>query len=431
MDPEIVWLLQNLEPRIQKDLHKEEHLSEQQENAVSSGENESEDGAAGYNIQWNLNDQFVSSSINDAIGSLVEEGIEAPRVNQQTKWDVDDKPAASSVNRTFSNKKQYYLSISQLEFHWKMNMSPFVREKVKEFFRGPGFFVDYHDLDFYIGKNQKDGQYHILLDEVGIKTVYEDIVAISEISFSLPSLSKHSRNWSDIELIETKMSTPEDFWLVIRHLKSLNRSAKLSLSQEVPLCDYAQMERFLLKSKKLYIISVDVECWEVSHDIILEIGWTIYERNSSPKESCTGKITDKHYIIREHTGYKNGKYVDDARNRFGFGDSFKTSLNDAKKAFQEDFSRANVLVGHSLKSDIEWLTKHVGVTIPKKAGENTLKMVDTNSLWISKYHKPAGDSISVKNLMKLLEIRQDFPLHNAGNDAHYTMMCFLKMMDLS
>ncbi|KAI7832277.1 hypothetical protein BC939DRAFT_435061 [Gamsiella multidivaricata] len=170
----------------------------------------------------------------------------------------------------------------------------------------------------------------------------------------------------------------------------------------------------------MWFISVDIESYEREHSRILEIGWSIWE-------SRVNKFVDKHYAIADYRHLRNGKYVADRRDRFMFGETVWASLRDSITAFQEDLQAAAsrnaegifALIAHDMSSDEGYLKK-MGVVFPKG-------MIKFDTLELNGAR--AGDS-NKTGLGKLLdELNIDnYCLHNAGNDAHYTLELFMYLV---
>ncbi|KAG0272477.1 hypothetical protein BGZ95_011767 [Linnemannia exigua] len=168
----------------------------------------------------------------------------------------------------------------------------------------------------------------------------------------------------------------------------------------------------------MWFISVDIESHEFNHDKILEIGWSIWD-------SGVHKFMDKHYAISDYRHLRNGKYVPDKRDRFMFGKTVWEKLQGSIAAFQQDLEKAArrnehgrfVLIAHDMTSDMKYLS-HMGVTFPE--GMIQFDTLEMNAARV-------GDSNCKTGLGKLLdEVEiENYCLHNAGNDAHYTLELFL------
>ncbi|ORX49329.1 hypothetical protein BCR36DRAFT_412845 [Piromyces finnis] len=181
----------------------------------------------------------------------------------------------------------------------------------------------------------------------------------------------------------------------------------------------------LIKEKidddKLYIC-LDIEAFERNHDFLTEFGWCIFKKNGEV-------IKKKHAIVEENKNYRNGRYVPDNRDYFKFGESQYEKLEDIYKELKNDFDKVNYLVGHGINNDIRFLKKiKVDVSKFKKMNSGSkiddYGIIETMDLFSGYFlKKPVGLQ---KSLIKL-EIQYD-KLHNAGNDAYYTMQVFLEII---
>ncbi|KAF9119557.1 hypothetical protein BGW39_000225 [Mortierella sp. 14UC] len=173
-----------------------------------------------------------------------------------------------------------------------------------------------------------------------------------------------------------------------------------------------------LQDGGMWFISVDIESHEYNHDRILEIGWSIWD-------SGVHKFMDKHYAISDYRHLKNGKFVADRRDRFMFGETVWENLQGSIAAFQQDLEKAArrnengqfVLIAHDMTSDMKYLSQ-MGVTFPE--GMIQFDTLEMNAARV-------GDSNCKMGLGKLLDEVdiENYCLHNAGNDAHYTLELFL------
>ncbi|KAK6529174.1 hypothetical protein TWF281_008360 [Arthrobotrys megalospora] len=180
------------------------------------------------------------------------------------------------------------------------------------------------------------------------------------------------------------------------------------------------------KGRDYTYFSIDIESWEKNHDIITEVGLTKYlpgVRDESGKQ--TSDPVSDHIIVKEHRRYKNGDYVADASGNFEFGNSKQIPLADIKTTIAmfmdvpENHQR--ILVGHDINADIEYLRK-LGYDDELK---DFAMILDTVEIW--KAVADTFDGISLGRLCRELDISA-WNLHNAGNDARYTMEAFIKMI---
>ena len=205
----------------------------------------------------------------------------------------------------------------------------------------------------------------------------------------------------------------------------------------------------LLSSNKTICFAIDVEAFEFDTDIVTEIGISIYD----PREnihSLTPIIRSYHLIVAEALPLRNKKFVCDFKDCFLLGESLVLPLEQCVEFIQslinfymkceteQDLTWERAFVGHSIAGDIRWLKK-IGVHIPEldneltkaadpvesKGDERHAKMLDTGKIYSICYGKKGS---SLGKLLRLFHMPHAF-LHNAGNDAYYTLLLILKLGD--
>jgi hypothetical protein len=171
-------------------------------------------------------------------------------------------------------------------------------------------------------------------------------------------------------------------------------------------------------------LAVDVEMHERSKDKeVLEIGlaWT---KGSSvwPKPA----IFCRHFVIRDHLSLHNGRFVPDNRDRFNFGRSecidqselcvtLARLLKDVVHGDEQTY-----LLGHSVHHDLEWL-RGLGV----QPNLSKLTVCDIGQAYQAKHS--ALQLTSLAGMMEHLGLPYR-NLHNAANDAYYSLLVGLQMM---
>ncbi|KAI3405152.2 hypothetical protein KGF56_002108 [Candida oxycetoniae] len=189
-------------------------------------------------------------------------------------------------------------------------------------------------------------------------------------------------------------------------------------------------------TRKSILMSFDVEAWEKDTNIVTEIGVAIYDPKlgGGMGFGIVPTIFQIHTRIRESLELKNGEYVPDHVDNFNGGVTlvlgqdetgiFLQSLidfffgTDQPQKEMQYISRS-YLVGHGLKGDIKWLTM-LGVKLP----ENILTIDTSELMKVTHGQSPVG----LARALNYLDIPHNF-LHNAGNDAYYTLLLALKLCD--
>ncbi|CAH6722666.1 hypothetical protein CLIB1444_10S03598 [[Candida] jaroonii] len=176
--------------------------------------------------------------------------------------------------------------------------------------------------------------------------------------------------------------------------------------------------------KKNSLFCIDVEAWERNTKIVTEIGICIYDP-SNQELSMVPSFHTYHIRIRENYHRKNGRFVPDHVSNFAGLNTYVMTMEDAvtfiklliEKYFVNSDNPCN-LVGHDLNGDIKWF-KTLGIEFPS----NIIK-VDTQFLMSLSTQKQR----SLSKSLALVGIPHSF-LHNAGNDAYYTLVLALKLSD--
>ena len=176
---------------------------------------------------------------------------------------------------------------------------------------------------------------------------------------------------------------------------------------------HADMLRDSLKTKPdARVMAFDVETYEHDKITVLEVGYVLANIDKMEEQEAF------HYIIEENLHYSNKDYVPDNRERFKFGTSQRMSLVEAADKFQQHIAGVDFLVTHAGHNDEEYLAG-CGISLD---GRQTF---DTQMLALALL--TGGPLIySLKRLLSDLGIEyEEDILHNAGNDAVYTLKVFL------
>ncbi|KAF8663461.1 hypothetical protein AX16_001031 [Volvariella volvacea WC 439] len=179
--------------------------------------------------------------------------------------------------------------------------------------------------------------------------------------------------------------------------------------------------------------ALDFEAWEYEHQIITEFGWDlIYWKDKQPVYQFG------HWIVDEYQQYRNGKYVPDCRYNYNFGESEivrKTEFKNKVSSLIADLKKNGpvYLVFHDNNQDIKYLKSTIqaplddlSYLLPDDTPTNGVFVVDTADLFAALEGDSSSNRRSLDRMCKHLQIPTEY-LHNAGNDAHYTLEA-LKLM---
>lgn len=193
-------------------------------------------------------------------------------------------------------------------------------------------------------------------------------------------------------------------------------------------------KQYLSSDDKIVLVAIDIEAYERSHRAITEVGIATLDTqdliNQSPGsngEDWHQYIHARHFIIEEHKHFVNKDFVRGCPDKFEYGKSELVSIKDIASVLANCFRTASgenqkiVLVGHDVKNDIDYCHQ-LGFSILNRS--SLIEVLDTAVM----YKAITGEQQS----RALGSIVYDFDLtawhlHNAGNDAVYTLWAWLAM----
>ncbi|KAG7096854.1 hypothetical protein E1B28_004262 [Marasmius oreades] len=222
----------------------------------------------------------------------------------------------------------------------------------------------------------------------------------------------------------------------LREIDKINKKLKGSNPSLVSRQINFRHVRRLFAEKKYVWLAIDIEAWEMDHSLITEFGW-------SALHWVEGKevLEDGHWIVKEYETYRNGKYVPDNRTRYNFGQSEVLRKVDFKDKISKLFQKyrslgALFLVFHDSTGDIKYLKSKmieaplddICYLLSNASPDDGLFVVDTSDLFAALEGDGGHDRRGLAKACNLLGIDTKF-LHNAGNDAHYTLMACKDMAE--
>jgi hypothetical protein len=248
------------------------------------------------------------------------------------------------------------------------------------------------------------------------KHIYEQLVDfIHQIIPSVPPLPLTEISPKEYKIIDSFEATQSNLLSKFQQkAKKKNRQQeKLRAAQQE-----ADLAKRLVNSHNYVFIALDIEAYELDQSILLEIGWSMFDAK-------TGLFMDQHYIMDNYRHLKNGKFVDDQKEKFMFGTSVWCPLKHALVQFRKDLDWAVerdggfVLVGHGLDSDLKYLYQQKFLW-PTKDGqdassvERSAKIAILNTDTI--YAASIGNLHNPPSLGKTLDLFgvETWSLHNAG-----------------
>ncbi|KAI5203991.1 hypothetical protein E4T39_03906 [Aureobasidium subglaciale] len=234
---------------------------------------------------------------------------------------------------------------------------------------------------------------------------------------------------------EAMNSQKEAELLAIQHVLGLKDATDDSV--KIKPKDRERLER--LKAAEPVFVCVDLEAYEFSQDKITEVGVSVLDsRDVVGTDSGTdgmawlSKIKTRHMIIQEYKHLVNKRFVHGCPDKFNFGESEIVSLRNIHQTLTQLFdnpspgssrpsdtgTRRLILVGHGLSHDTAYLNK---LKFAPHARGNIIQDVDTQKFVGSK-----KQTVGLNKLMLGLGVEAE-NLHNAGNDAAYTLQALILM----
>ncbi|CAL8576314.1 hypothetical protein XPA_002202 [Xanthoria parietina] len=241
----------------------------------------------------------------------------------------------------------------------------------------------------------------------------------------------------------------EDPSISPRELERAMKRYHSSKGVELPDLEVSEPAPFAFQDHVVFVC-VDVEAYEKDHRPITEIGISTLDTHDllglPPGEygkTWTKKIRSRHFRIKETAHLHNSEYVagcaDNFEPEFGVSEwiSFKEAPQIIASCFRPPYShplghtnsdapvetdtpkRQLILVGHDIKMDIDYLQK-LGYNVANLS--NLIEALDTAELYRAwKHHQNPSKLGSILMEMEMI----GWNLHNAGNDAAYTLQALL------
>ncbi|CCF57682.1 hypothetical protein KAFR_0D00350 [Kazachstania africana CBS 2517] len=363
--------------------------------------------------------------------------------------------------------KQFNAYISQLESQWSQRAELSKRElkntvgiRIKEWVEESNDSLSDDCIDIIC--NDKKRNVDSKLTKLKISIEAEKTNFKIELNNLKKTLEKKLKidDYSDALLLEQKLQTINTKYETnIKGLQSnykqLDRYNKLIKSIEnsyypkvfsPPMSsnfEYLKNAFRIISMKEAILFSIDIEAFEMQNDIITEIGISIYDPREN-LDSVMPIFKNYHIVIKESLHIRNSKYICDYKDCYLLNESIvltlKESINFIQNLIdfymipqtQEDLTWKRSIVGHNVKQDINWLLD-LGVKFPTEKINFDLTgnlMKNITVIDTEKIHKLLYGEIysNLGKILKLYEIPHSF-LHNAGNDAFFTLELLMVICD--
>ncbi|TFK23240.1 hypothetical protein FA15DRAFT_670625 [Coprinopsis marcescibilis] len=224
----------------------------------------------------------------------------------------------------------------------------------------------------------------------------------------------------------------------IKDVEKINKRLRGSNPELVARRDAFERVRKLWTAETGVWCAVDFEAWERDHKLLTEFGWSTVGWKAGQRFEESG-----HLIVEEGKPYTNGTYtkgyVYGVRERYDFGQSETVKRAAFKNKIHALLSNLRqyglvFLVFHNSSQDIKYFesleTPIKGFCYADALGDPApsegIVVVDTAELLSALMGVTGGNRRSLKDMCGLLGQKPQ-NLHNAGNDAHLTLSCFMEM----
>jgi hypothetical protein len=234
---------------------------------------------------------------------------------------------------------------------------------------------------------------------------------------------------------EEDIMTKESELLAMQHILGLKDASDESLKSKPT--ELARLQR--LKAAEPVFVCIDLEAYEFAQEKITEVGVSVLDSRhivgTDPGVDgmeWLSKITTRHLIIREYKHLVNKRFVHGCPDKFNFGKSEIVPLHCVHTTLTQLFvnpspgsvlatdkgPRKLILVGHGLSNDTAYLSK---LKFDPHAKGSIIQDVDTQRFVGTK-----KQNVGLSRLMTGLGVIPE-NLHNAGNDAAYTLQALVLM----
>lgn len=192
------------------------------------------------------------------------------------------------------------------------------------------------------------------------------------------------------------------------------------------------------KPNAITFVCIDMEAYEFNQNRITEIGIstldTQHASSIAPGPQAKGWVQylkTRHIRIEECKHLVNSRHIQGCPDYFDFGESewlsqhkiiaFLTAIFTEAQQLRDGKTILRVLVGHNIESDIQYMMKS-GFDVLAHISDR----IDTQDL--NKAIRRDNRSRNLGALLLEYHIKADH-LHNAGNDAHYTLRLLLAICE--
>jgi hypothetical protein len=293
----------------------------------------------------------------------------------------------------------------------KQHISAEIRKEISDFF-SPTYLINRYELKDLIFEN------HYMTSFL----VDEDIVMKHLLNFNL----KYNQNIqmykfnkfhsifadSDIHVYKSESFPVNYNEIVEKHYQKECIQNLINIKKESVRIDKqrkAHFETVLINDlpndiRQSKIFSLD---FEYNGNLVYEFGASLYD---------AGKIKNDYYIINFKTGSRDHQF------QYNFGESTLIDDSELKILLVDYLNKSDYLLMHGGYNDILIMNKY-GIELEDFPH---LKILDTYHLYPKHFNENSQDNSTLVDLLTRFGVEYS-NLHNAGNDARYTLEVLLEM----
>ncbi|AGO10803.1 AaceriAFR712Cp [[Ashbya] aceris (nom. inval.)] len=199
---------------------------------------------------------------------------------------------------------------------------------------------------------------------------------------------------------------------------------------------------YKLQLRNTILFSIDIEAYESNTAVITEVGISIYDPREN-EDTLVPHFRTYHLCPEESLGLLNKRFVPNHKHEFLHGETMVMPLSECVEFINglveyylrpptgADDGYARAIVGHGVSGDLQWL-RSLLIDLPTTSGPGNshphdhVSILDTAQLY-QYFYGQKGSSLGKS--LRLHGVPHSY-LHNAGNDAYYTLQLLMKMGDV-
>ncbi|KAH8105873.1 hypothetical protein BXZ70DRAFT_917179 [Cristinia sonorae] len=179
-------------------------------------------------------------------------------------------------------------------------------------------------------------------------------------------------------------------------------------------------------------IALDFESWEMDHTMTTELGYSSIRFDNGEEVHENG-----HWIVYEWRDYRNSTFTVDNKDRFKHGKSEMVKKKDlptrVTSLLDDAKDRGPVfLVFHDSSQDLKTLhdlkvpISNFSHFLPEQTPSEGILVIDTAQMFAALEGETSANTRGLEQVCRHLMLNPEF-LHNAGNDAYFTLQACKSM----